>query len=413
MTLRKKLSRAGLDFIKAHEGYRRRAAELPSGGWVVGYSHTQTAAAEVEVEPEEAEQLLLHDLKPIVGAVNDLVLAPLTQNQFDALVSLAFNIGPRQFRLSGIVRHVNEGRPLDAAASFDVWRKAEVEGEAVVVDALVRRRAMEKALFLTPDAPIAAPTAELRVVADPNAVYVAPMEGAVRASVDLNGERAVPVVAGSEDDAEPVSAPAQAAANEIIARLNRILPAGDEAAPNIFADPALGSGEEKSPSAHPLAPGPAPAPAALKTDPEPSQPPPSTGVASAPPFGPPPGGAILHASRDEPVDVSPRQANAPAHTPERNGARGVFDTDFAWTGEVEAERVEKRGGGWNWLVGLVGLVLILASAYGLAAVSGMAAQDPSRDLWRAGSVVGLVSGVLAVFSAVYGGMRGLGHVIEE
>ncbi len=77
-----------------------------------------------------------------------MLYAPVMQNQFDALVSLAFNISPGQFRDSDILRNLNGGDFLAAANAFDVWRKARIHGRVMVVDALVRRRAAEKALFL-------------------------------------------------------------------------------------------------------------------------------------------------------------------------------------------------------------------------------------------------------------------------
>lgn len=215
-----RVSPAGFALIKAHEGLRRRAAKLATGGWTIGYSHTATAKEGQEIGPEEAERLLLEDLEPIEAAVREAVLAPLTQGQFDALCSLAFNIGLRQFRLSGIVRLINEGRPIDAAEGFDVWRRARVAGRVHVVDALVRRRAAEKALFLSLEAgPIPAPSAELPPVADPDAVYGAPLEAALELDVDLDAP-----AAGTAQAREAAPGPSEAAAGEIAARLARILP---------------------------------------------------------------------------------------------------------------------------------------------------------------------------------------------
>ena len=97
--------------------------------------------------------------KPIENAVSTMIYAPLMQGQFDALVSLAFNISLGQFRDSDIVRHLNSGDYLAAANGFDLWRKARLHGRVMVVDALVRRRAAEKAMFLDhPSGPPSAPT---------------------------------------------------------------------------------------------------------------------------------------------------------------------------------------------------------------------------------------------------------------
>lgn len=220
MTPRMKISRAGLEFIKAYEGLRKRAAATPDGRWIVGFSHTETARNGMEVDEGAAELLLLGDLRPVVAALNDLIFAPLSQNQFDALASLAFNIGLRNFALSGMVRHINEGRIFDAAQAFDVWRRAEVDGRAMVVDGLVRRRAAERAMFVRPaTGAIATPTAELQPLADPNAVFGAPSETPIDVPVDLEAGRAgapVPVAPTARRDAE-------AAADAVVERLRKII----------------------------------------------------------------------------------------------------------------------------------------------------------------------------------------------
>ncbi|MEO1642462.1 MAG: glycoside hydrolase family protein, partial [Pseudomonadota bacterium] len=98
----------------------------------------------------EAEALLReHDLPKYELLVENCVLAPLNQNEFDALVSFAFNIGAKAFVRSDVVANLNSGNRLAAAAAIDVWRKAKIGGRIQIIDALVRRRAAEKSLFLT------------------------------------------------------------------------------------------------------------------------------------------------------------------------------------------------------------------------------------------------------------------------
>ncbi len=65
-------------------------------------------------------------------------------------MAFAFNVGVDNFRHSSVLRRVNEGALIQAACALEMWRRAEFEGERIVVDALVRRRAAEKTLFLTP-----------------------------------------------------------------------------------------------------------------------------------------------------------------------------------------------------------------------------------------------------------------------
>jgi lysozyme len=150
MISRHQISRAAINLIKRFEGFRAKAAELDDGRWTIGYGHTKTARGGTEIAEADAEALLLYDLINVAHAVNEWTFAPLNQNQFDALVSFAFNIGLENFRRSTTLRRINEGRMLEAALAMELWRRADFEGERIVVDALVRRRAYEKTLFLKP-----------------------------------------------------------------------------------------------------------------------------------------------------------------------------------------------------------------------------------------------------------------------
>ena len=152
MRPRLSVSRSAVELIKAFEGFREKAARLDDGRWTIGYGHTLTAREGAQISEAEAEALLLYDIIGAAHAVNELVYAPLTQNEFDALVSFVFNIGVLGFRGSPTLRRLNEGRPLEAALAMELWRKADLEGDRIVIDALVRRRAAEKALFLKPEA---------------------------------------------------------------------------------------------------------------------------------------------------------------------------------------------------------------------------------------------------------------------
>src|SRR3954469_10633495 len=163
MLSRHRVSRQAIELIKRFEGYRQKAAQLPDGRWMIGYGHTLTAREGAEVSEDDAEALLLYDLIAVSHALNEWVYAPLSQNQFDALSSFAFNIGLDNFRRSGVLKRLNEGALLQAACAMELWRKAEFGGERIVIDARVRRRASEKALFLTPpDGWPAAPSPVLR-----------------------------------------------------------------------------------------------------------------------------------------------------------------------------------------------------------------------------------------------------------
>lgn len=158
-----KLSAFGLRLIKAYEGFRPYETTLVSGQRVIGYGHRYHEDEDPVMTQKKAEQVLKDDLEPYEALVNDNVFAPLSQSQFDAMVSLAFNIGAKAFLSSTTLHALNQGRPLDAANGFDEWRKSKIGGKTYVVDALVRRRTAEKALFLRPAGHVApAPRYELQ-----------------------------------------------------------------------------------------------------------------------------------------------------------------------------------------------------------------------------------------------------------
>ena len=192
------ISDTGLKLIKAFEGYRPVDRELVTGQRIVGYGHRLYSEDAVMMDKGEAEETLLSDLEPFEDMINTEVHAPITQSQFDALCSFAFNIGPKAFLKSDTLRALNNGRPLDAANGLDIWRKSEIAGKTYVVDALMRRRTAEKALFLRTARDLPAGREDLPPVKDTT------IEG-------LSTEDALPVF--TEEDARAVvaSAPYSAA----------------------------------------------------------------------------------------------------------------------------------------------------------------------------------------------------------
>lgn len=188
MTHQFTVSDLGLRLIKAYEGYRPESRVLISGGSVVGYGHRISDQDAIALTREEAETILREDIKPVEELVNEAVFAPLTQSQFDALCSLAYNIGPDAFMRSDVVKAINNGRTLDAANSFDVWRKGEIDGQVFVVDALVRRRTAEKALFLKPERrPVTSPRDSLPPVRDDDLSQTVPTAMPLYTSADAEG----------------------------------------------------------------------------------------------------------------------------------------------------------------------------------------------------------------------------------
>ncbi|MDJ0920569.1 MAG: lysozyme [Henriciella sp.] len=217
-------SQAGLDVIKAFEGFRPSYHELPDGRWIIGYGHVRSNREGVRVSQTEAEAILReYDLPPIERLVADTVLAPLNQNEFDALVSFAFNIGARAFLRCDVVTLLNAGNRLSAAAAMDRWRRARIGGRIQIVDALVRRRAAEKALFLkAPGTMPSAPSLLFRPLPD-KSVLPAP----ARREEAKRDRGSVATVAPRKVQAEPAATATEQAAESIRRQMVRIL--GDEA----------------------------------------------------------------------------------------------------------------------------------------------------------------------------------------
>lgn len=253
MLSRHRVSRAAIELIKRFEGYRRHAAQLPDGRWTIGYGHTLTAREGAEVSESDAEALLVYDLISVQHAVNENVYAPLSQNQFDALSSFAFNIGLDNFRRSQVLKRLNAGAAVQAACAMELWRKADFEGERIVVDTLVRRRASEKALFLTPpgDDFAPAPSPIIRPIIDLDALDLVPLRRPVELETSFEGDRvtvrreaaleeAFPASLAAEPTPEPTpeSTPAVTAAAEAVsARLETIFPdPGEEPEPVVEAE---------------------------------------------------------------------------------------------------------------------------------------------------------------------------------
>ncbi|MNZ01542.1 Lysozyme RrrD [compost metagenome] len=93
----------------------------------------------------QVKAYMAHVLKKFETAVNNAVKVPLKQNQFDALVSLAYNIGTDAFKKSTLVKKLNANDIRSAADQFDVW----VNASGKRMQGLVNHRAKEKALFLS------------------------------------------------------------------------------------------------------------------------------------------------------------------------------------------------------------------------------------------------------------------------
>ena len=142
------INERGLDIIRDSEGLRLEAYHL-AGQWLIGYGHAATAEAGMEITEDQADRLLVRDVRAAEAAVRRTVKAPLNENEFSALVSLAYNLGSGAFSRTRVVARLNEGDYKGGARAFRYLITARIGGERVVLDALVRRREAERNLFLS------------------------------------------------------------------------------------------------------------------------------------------------------------------------------------------------------------------------------------------------------------------------
>ena len=140
----------GIEIIKSFEGLSLKPYLCPAKVWIVGYGST-TGSDGGPVDPDmgvigeaEAESLLVRDLETSEGWVRRLVKKALTDNQFSALTSFTFNVGCGALQRSTLRMKLNRGEYLGAADEFPKWRRA----GGRIMAGLVRRRAVERALFL-------------------------------------------------------------------------------------------------------------------------------------------------------------------------------------------------------------------------------------------------------------------------
>lgn len=139
------LSPAGLALLQKFEGVRLEAYKDAAGVWTIGYGHTGPDVAEgKKITKEEALDLLRQDVSKYETCVRENVKVPLTQNQFDALVIFAFNVGCAAFENSTLLRLLNQKDYVGAAAEFAKWHKA----KGRPLEGLLRRRLEEMRLFL-------------------------------------------------------------------------------------------------------------------------------------------------------------------------------------------------------------------------------------------------------------------------
>lgn len=144
-----KMSDAGLEFLINEEGERLRAYKDVAGVWTIGVGHTgKDVHPGKRITKEESRELLRKDVKFFELQVNNSIKVVLKQHEFDACVSLAFNIG--SFPVSSVAKFINDKKPLsEIERAFRMWNKITnpKTKEKEVNDILVKRREREIKLF--------------------------------------------------------------------------------------------------------------------------------------------------------------------------------------------------------------------------------------------------------------------------
>lgn len=161
-----KISNKGLDLIKLAEGYHQKQKDgsckaylCPAGVPTCGWGSTVGVTLHTHWTVEEAADALRQEMATHETSVMKMVKVPLNQHQFDALVSLSYNIGATRLKKSTLLRHLNDGDYARAASHFADFKYAKVSGDtarlyrvkdgtSVALAGLVTRRAAEAQLFL-------------------------------------------------------------------------------------------------------------------------------------------------------------------------------------------------------------------------------------------------------------------------
>ena len=139
------ISQKGIDLIKVSEGLKLEAYQDSVGVWTIGYGTTRGVKQGMRITAAQAEEYLKTDVARFEPELSALVKVPLSQNQWDALMSFVYNLGSANLASSTLLKFLNAGDYARAADQFTRWNKA----GGTVLPGLTKRRAAEQALFLS------------------------------------------------------------------------------------------------------------------------------------------------------------------------------------------------------------------------------------------------------------------------
>lgn len=143
-----------VELVKKFEGLHKikedglvHSYRCPAGKWTLGYGATKGIRSGMRCTEAEAEKRLFEDLDEHGKIVKKSVNVPLSQGQYDALVSFVFNLGGGAFRSSTLLKKLNSGHYDDCPEQIMRWNKARVDGKLQPLRGLTRRRTAEAAIF--------------------------------------------------------------------------------------------------------------------------------------------------------------------------------------------------------------------------------------------------------------------------
>ena len=137
------ISAEGKALIKKFEGCKLEAYRCAAGVWTIGYGTIKNVERGQTITQQQADDMFDHEMKEYETYVNTAVTVPLSQNQFDALVSWVFNLGNGNLQASTMLKVINSGDHAGVPAQIKRWNKA----GGKVLDGLIRRREAEALLY--------------------------------------------------------------------------------------------------------------------------------------------------------------------------------------------------------------------------------------------------------------------------
>ena len=147
-------SQTGIDLLKSVEGFRSTVYKDAAGKATIGYGHLIVKGDGVApgdiIDPVKGQELLVRDVQKAVDCVNGCVISNINQNQFDALVIFAYNVGTNALQSSSLLGRLNVGDYDGASQQFLAWDKVHTaQGAFIELAGLKNRRLKEQALFDT------------------------------------------------------------------------------------------------------------------------------------------------------------------------------------------------------------------------------------------------------------------------